>query len=107
MHCCPRDDLQSTDRRDACECLAAEAERADIPQTTFVAEFAGCVSCKRQGEVAWIDAMTVVSNTDKFEAAATDLDGNAGCAGVNRVFSEFLDGGSRSFDDLPSGYERD
>jgi hypothetical protein len=57
----------------------------------------------RQRQVFGGNAAAIVADTDEADAALFQVDVDASRAGVQGVFDQFLDDGSRSFDDFASG----
>ena len=73
------------------------------------ADFSLLVACASEGEgqVFGDDAAAVVHDADEFSAAGFKVDVDAGGAGIDRVFQQFLDDGRGPLDDLAGGNLRD
>ncbi len=95
----PRGDGEPRDRADRGQRLAAEAERADVEQIV-VGQLGGGVALDRQREVVARHAGAVVADADQPAAAAIGYDLDAGRAGIERVFHEFLDHARRTLHHL-------
>ena len=95
------------DAADGGEGLAAEAFRGDAEEVVGGAELAGGVGGEGEAEVVGVDAASVVDDADEVESAVFEVDIDAGGAGVDTVFEEFLDGAGGPFDHLPGGDLRD
>ena len=91
------------DGGDARQCFAAKAEGGDVFEVVEVADFAGGVGGEGEREVVRMDAAAVIADADEFAAAVFDVDVNVGRAGVNGVFDDFFNHGSRAFDDFAGG----
>ena len=83
--------------------LAAEAHRRDSLKPALVVQLARRVAQKGDARVLRRHAAAVVRHTDHGRAAAADLDGDVLRPGVQRVFAQLLDHGSRALDDLARG----
>jgi hypothetical protein len=90
-------------RRDAREGLAAEAERADAHDVGSRRDLARGVALEGQGQVAERDAVAVVVDGERRQAAVLERDRDLARAGVEAVLDQFLDDGRRPFDDLAGG----
>ncbi len=85
-------------RRDGRQGFAPKSERCDGQQVLYVAEFAGGVSLESEQRVVAQHAAAVVRDPDQMAAAGFDIDFELGCAGVQRIFDQFFDDGSRTLD---------
>src|SRR5262249_19082457 len=94
-----RGDGETRDRADRGQRLAAEAERADVEQIVF-GQVGGGGASPRHGEVVMRLAGAVVAAADHPPAAAVGHDLDAGRAGIERVFHEFLDHARRTLHHL-------
>ncbi len=86
-------EIEARDGRDRRERFAAEAERRDGKQIVGGAELRSGVALEGEQRVVAYHAAAVVHDADELAAAAFDLDADAGGAGIERVFEQFLDHG--------------
>ncbi len=98
----PRGDGETAHRADRGQCLAAEAERADMGEIV-VGQLRGGVAFDRQGDFVGAHADAVVRDRDEAQAAVAQLDVDARGARVDGVLDQFLDAGRRPFDHLAGG----
>ena len=82
-----------------------EAQCADSGKILRRAELAGSMAQKRGGQLLRRDTAAVVRHPDQAHAAPLDLHHNGGGTGVNGVFHQLLDHGSRALDHLAGGDE--
>ena len=87
----PGEDAQPRHRGDTGDGLAAEPEGADGGQLALVAELGGGVAFETEQHVVAVHARAVVGHAQQPAAAALHLDIDAGGAGVQAVFDQFLD----------------
>jgi hypothetical protein len=90
-------------RCDGAEGLPAKTQGGDGVQIAGVVDLAGGVPLKCQGAVLRLDPAPIVRNPDLFDAAALDLDGDHGGAGIDGVFDKLFDDGNGAFNDFTSG----
>ncbi len=88
------------DRRDAGQCFAAKAERADAVQVRRHADLARGVSVHGQPRIVGCHALAVVLDADEGATAPLDGHRNAARAGVERILDQFLDHRGRPLDDF-------
>ena len=68
-----------------------------------VLDFAGGVGGEGEDEIVGMEAAAVVAHADEFAAAVFDVDVDVGRSGVDGVFDDFFDHGSRAFDNFTGG----
>ena len=98
-----RADLDARDGADGGEGFAAEAHGGEIEEIVGAADLRGGVALECHAGIGGRHAAAVVN--DLYEGAARILDEDADLrgAGVDGVFHEFLDHGSRALYDLAGG----
>jgi hypothetical protein len=94
---------EAGDAGDAWDGLAAEAEGGDAGEVGGVGDFAGGVAFEAEEGVVAAHAGAVVGDAEEGAACGEGFDGDAGGAGVDAVFDQFLDDAGRAFDDLAGG----
>lgn len=98
-----RRDLQSRDRADARQCLAAKTEAHETFQIIEACDLAGRVPRQREGELILRDPPAVVCDADQPRAAGLDLDRDPARPGVERILDELLDDRRWPLDHLARG----
>jgi hypothetical protein len=73
------------------EALTTEAEGGDRAQIFGGVELGRRVAGANEGKVIVVDAMAVIGNTERDEAAALGDDGDVGGTGVERVLQQLLE----------------
>jgi hypothetical protein len=94
---------QARDRGDRGQRLAAKAERGDAFEVVERGDLRGGVAGQGEREFVPGDAAAVVADADQLDAAFFELDLDRLAAGVERVFEQFLEHRSGSFDDFAGG----
>ncbi len=82
----PRLNRHLGDATDRGHRFAAKPERADPEQVLGVSELAGRVAGEHERQVGGLNAVPVVDDPDQFGPALFEIDVDAGCPGVDRVF---------------------
>ena len=95
--------LHVGDGRDACQCLAAKAERLDHGEIRQRGQLARRMPDERQRELVSRDAGAVVTDPDRGLARAADVDRDPACPGVEGVLDQLLDHRRRTLDHLARG----
>ena len=87
--------VQHGDRSNGGQSLTAKAKRGDVGQIT-IGQFRGGMALDRQGQIFPIHAKPVIHHPYQPSTAILYGDVNAPGLGVQRVFHQFLHGGSRA-----------
>ena len=83
--------------------LATEAQRVDAQQIVVIDQLGCCVALHGEREVIAGHARTVIGDLNAVHPASYEGDGDAGGAGVDRVFNQFAGGGGGPLDNLTGG----
>ncbi|EEG24102.1 hypothetical protein EIKCOROL_01183 [Eikenella corrodens ATCC 23834] len=88
---------------DAGQPFAAKTHAAHVFQILQRGDFAGGVAGEGEREVVGVDAAAVIGHADEADAAAGQLNLDAGGAGINTVFDDFFERGSGAFHHFAGG----
>ena len=83
--------------------LTSETECADTGKVSQTSDLLRRMSLKAKDRVVAGHALAVITYRDKPTAAEFDIDLNASCSGVDRIFDQFFDDGCRTLNDLARG----
>ena len=97
------DAADQTDRGDTGQGLTPKTETGDLHDVGCRGYFAGGVPLKGQRQFTERDAVAVIVDGQARQSAILHGDRDVAGTSVQGVFDQFLDDGSRSFDDLTSG----
>ena len=95
--------MQTGNRSNRGQCLAAKSERRDAQQVLGVLDFRSGVALKRQHGIVAHHAAAVVGNLDQLLPARLDLYADARGTGVQRVLQQFLHHRRGTLHDLAGG----
>jgi hypothetical protein len=97
-----RDDAEPADRADRRQRFAAKPEHPDLEQVV-IRQFRGAVALDGQRQLVPAHAVAVIGDRDQRLAAFAQRHLDAGRAGIDGIFDEFLDRRRRPLDDLAGG----
>ena len=98
-----RGDLEARHRRDRRQRFTAKAERDDRAEIVGGRNLAGRMTRQRELQLGGGNSAAIVAHAREPHAARLDLDFDAVRAGIETVFDQLLDDGSRPLDDFAGG----
>ena len=101
--CTAADERQAGNRGDRSQCFAAETKRADMFKIVERGDFGSGMAGKRQCQFILGDAGAVIRDPNQFDAALFELYLQGCTAGIERIFQQLLEYGSRTFNDFACG----
>src|SRR6267154_2046853 len=99
--CSPARKRDPCNRSDACERLAAKAQRANLFEIVQGSDLARCVARERHRQILALNAGSVVDDTDLLYAAFDERDADVGGARIEAVLEELLQYRRRPVDHFP------
>jgi hypothetical protein len=91
------------DTGDAGQGLTAKSQGGDVKQIVDAGHLAGGVAGKGADGIIRLHALAVVTHGDQADAGVFQLDADVPGAGVDGVFNQFLDDGSRPLHHFAGG----
>jgi len=88
---------------DRSERLASEAKSANAKKVVFVGQFTGSMTRYGKWQLICRNAAAIVHDADELAAAFEQLDNNSRGTRVDRVFHQFLNRASRTFEHFAGG----